>query len=94
MVHGDCVSIGCYAMTDQGIETIYQLVEAALKYGPRKVPVHIFPFRMTDEELANHTDSPWIDFWQNLKQGHDLFETTGRVPTVEAADRRYVFESS
>ena len=23
MVHGDCVSIGCYAMTDEGIEEIY-----------------------------------------------------------------------
>ena len=31
MVHGDCVSIGCYAMTDPAIEEIYVLVEAALR---------------------------------------------------------------
>jgi len=28
MVHGDCVSIGCYAMTNPGIEEIYGLVRA------------------------------------------------------------------
>ncbi len=30
MVHGNCVSVGCYAMTDEKIEEIYNLVEAAL----------------------------------------------------------------
>lgn len=24
MIHGDCVSIGCYAMTNQGIDEIFQ----------------------------------------------------------------------
>jgi len=40
MVHGDCVSIGCYAMTDAGIEEIYTLVAAALKGGQPFVRVH------------------------------------------------------
>ena len=31
MVHGDCVSIGCYAMTDEGIEEIYTLMGAAFR---------------------------------------------------------------
>ena len=44
MVHGNCVSIGCYAMTDPGIEEIYRLVEAALEAGQAGVPVHAFPF--------------------------------------------------
>lgn len=94
MVHGKCGSIGCYAMTDEGIEEIYLLAEAALENGQSAFDVHIFPFRMSAEEMANRAQSPWIDFWRNLKQGHDLFETTGRVPDVEAIDRRYVFESS
>jgi murein L,D-transpeptidase YafK len=33
MVHGNCVSIGCYAMTDEGIEEIYVLADAALASG-------------------------------------------------------------
>ena len=33
MVHGDCVSVGCYAMTGGAIEEIYLLVEAALQSG-------------------------------------------------------------
>ena len=24
MIHGDCVSVGCYAMTDSGIDEIFQ----------------------------------------------------------------------
>ncbi|UCF89851.1 MAG: 2-dehydro-3-deoxyphosphooctonate aldolase, partial [Desulfobacterales bacterium] len=30
MVQGSCVSIGCYAMTDKGIEEIFTLADAAL----------------------------------------------------------------
>lgn len=55
MVHGDCVSIGCFAMTNKGIEEIYGYVAAALKNGQREVPVHIFPFRMTDSAIARET---------------------------------------
>ena len=29
MVHGNCVSVGCFAMTDSGIEQIYTLCDAA-----------------------------------------------------------------
>jgi murein L,D-transpeptidase YafK len=52
MVHGDCKSVGCFAMTNDGIDEIYALVEAALRNGQREVPVHIFPFRMTEEAIA------------------------------------------
>ena len=31
MVHGNCRSIGCYAMTNDGIDEIYRLVEEALQ---------------------------------------------------------------
>ena len=43
MVHGDCKSVGCFAMTNNGIDEIYGIVEAALRNGQREVPVHIFP---------------------------------------------------
>ncbi len=92
MVHGDCVSIGCYAMTDAGIETIYGVVQAALERGQPGVRVHIFPFPMTDENVAQLGDHPDAAFWRNLQQGWAWFETHGRPPNVEVADKRYTFE--
>jgi murein L,D-transpeptidase YafK len=52
VIHGDCVSIGCYAMTDPRIEEIYTLADAALRGGQKAIPVHIFPFRMTEGNLV------------------------------------------
>ncbi len=91
MVHGDCLSIGCYAMTDAGIEHIYALVEAALKAGQPGVPVHVFPFRMTEENMQRHRNHRWAGFWANLREGWDRFEATGEPPTASVCDRRYVF---
>lgn len=93
MVHGDCLSIGCYAMTDAGIEEIYLMVEAALKAGQGDVPVHAFPFRMTDDRLAREQGHKWFSFWQNLKQGYDLFERDGVPPAVSVSGKDYAFNA-
>ncbi|MGO8739842.1 L,D-transpeptidase family protein [Rhodoblastus sp.] len=58
MIHGDCKSVGCFAMTDAGIDQIYPIVAAALRDGEREVPVHIFPFRMTDQAIARVSAPP------------------------------------
>ncbi|SDR37835.1 murein L,D-transpeptidase family protein [Pseudovibrio sp. Tun.PSC04-5.I4] len=91
MVHGNCVSIGCYAMTNTGIEEIYLLMEAALQNGQQQIPVHIFPFAMTPENMQRHASSNWMNFWQNLKQGYDLFERTKTPPTTKAYQGHYEF---
>jgi len=46
MIHGHCVSIGCYAMTNPGIEEIYTVVYMAFKSGQKKINLDIFPFHM------------------------------------------------
>ncbi len=92
MVHGDCVSIGCYAMTNGRIEEIYALADAALRNGQPFFCVHAFPFRMSDTRLEQEKDSPWYDFWCNLKKGYDYFEHRKYPPSVEVVRRRYVFE--
>ena len=89
MVHGNCVSIGCYAMTDGGIEEIYGLVEAALTAGQSSVPVHAFPFRMTETALRSRQDHPEHEFWMSLKPAYDLFEETGEPPAVFACGAAY-----
>jgi len=95
MVHGNCVSIGCYAMTDRNIEKIFALIVAALKNGQKYFRVHIFPFQMTTKNLNRYQRSKWYGFWQNLKQGYDLFENNGYIPpNVTVKNKQYVFDSS
>lgn len=92
MVHGDCVSIGCYAMTDRQISEIYTIVEAALRNGQPFFRVHAMPFRMTEHNLAAHRGSQWYDFWANLKQGYDYFERYRLPPDVQVAGLEYTFQ--
>ncbi len=91
MVHGGCKSIGCYAITDHAMEEVYLMTEASIQNG-HNVPVHIFPFRMTDTALRNRGDSLWYEEWQNLRIGYDAFERTKTPPTAEYDDHKYVFE--
>ncbi|MBC8325304.1 MAG: murein L,D-transpeptidase [Verrucomicrobia subdivision 3 bacterium] len=93
MVHGNCVSIGCYAMTDARIEEIYSLCDAALKNGQRFFRVHSFPFRMTEANMKRHGKSKWMSEWNNLKQGFDWFEKTKRPPNVTVSGKKYQFSA-
>ncbi len=90
MVHGSCVSVGCYAMTDDSIEEIYTLMYGALSGGQPFVRVHVFPFEMSSENMAHFESHPDAAFWQNLKQGWDAFEMTRRPPNVEVSGQNYV----
>jgi len=90
MVHGSCSSMGCFAMSDDRIEEIYALVHAALAGGQETIPVHIFPFPLTSANMDKYRNSPWFEFWSNLKQGYDLFEETGQVPQIQVAGGRYL----
>ncbi len=91
MVHGDCVSIGCFAMTNAGIEEIYMLAEAAFSSGQPFFRTHIFPFRMTLENMERHKTSRWAPFWRNLKKGYDLFEQNKTPPDTIVENGKYVF---
>src|SRR5258707_1296615 len=52
MIHGDCSSIGCYAMTDEQISQIYSLSRDSL-LGRRSFQVQAYPFRLTPATLAH-----------------------------------------
>lgn len=91
MVHGNCVSVGCYAMTDRGIEQIYALAEAALENGQDAFPVQAFPARLSAAWLTAHEGSPWIGFWRDHKPCYDAFEETGQPPGVRVESKRYVY---
>jgi murein L,D-transpeptidase YafK len=93
MVHGDCASAGCYAMTDEQISEIYALARESFFGGQRSFQVQAYPFRMTPANLAKHRDNPNMPFWQMLKEGNDHFEVTRREPKVDVCDKRYVFDA-
>jgi murein L,D-transpeptidase YafK len=90
MVHGKCISAGCYAMTDALIEEIYGLAREALKGGQESFQVHAFPFRMTHANMARYRDNPNYKFWKTLKQGYDFFETYRLPPQIAVCEHRYL----
>ena len=93
LIHGDKCSIGCFAMTDPVIEEIYTLAAGAFNNGQKTIPVHIFPFRFTEDKVNEHKTSIWAEFWNTLKNGYDYFETTHIPPTVMVKDKKYVLLS-
>ncbi len=92
MIHGDCSSSGCYAMTDEQIGEIYALALASLS-GQPSFQIQAYPFRLTPANLARHRTNPNMAFWKMLKIGNDHFEATHLQPGVEVCDRRYVFDA-
>jgi murein L,D-transpeptidase YafK len=92
MIHGDCASAGCYAMTDEQISEIYSLARDSL-VGRPSFQIQAYPFRLTPANLARHRNHPNLAFWQMLKTGNDHFETTQLEPKVDVCDRRYVFDA-
>jgi murein L,D-transpeptidase YafK len=92
MIHGDCASRGCYAMTDEQISEIYSLARDSL-LGRPSFQVQAYPFRLTPANLARHRNNPSLAFWKMLKIGNDHFETTQLEPKVDVCDRRYVFDA-
>jgi murein L,D-transpeptidase YafK len=93
MIHGDCWSTGCYAMTDEQISEIYALARDSFLGGRPSFQVQAYPFRMTPANLARHRNNPNLAFWKMLKIGNDHFETTHLEPKVNVCDRRYVFDA-
>ena len=94
LLHGGCTSIGCFAMTDPIMEEIYKLVDQALGHGQDRVQVQIFPFRMTEANLAPYVSNKWYGFWRTLKQGYDAFESTRVPPAVSVCNKAYVVSAA
>jgi len=72
-IHGNCVSIGCVAITDDLIKEIYWLAVQAKAAGQKKIPVHIFPFDLNNnykmmkyrKQYPQHQN-----FWELLRMGY------------------------
>ena len=93
MIHGDCSSRGCYAMTDEQIGEIYSLARESFLGGQQSFQIQAYPFRMTPPNMARHRTNPNMAFWKMIKEGNDHFEVTHLEPKVDVCDRHYVFDA-
>jgi murein L,D-transpeptidase YafK len=89
-LHGNCASIGCIPITDDGIKEVYWLAVLVHSQGQRHLPIQIFPARLTSDGFnslsATHSNQPdLLAFWRNLKEGYDLFEKSHQLPGIKTA---------
>jgi len=94
MVHGDCSSRGCYAMTDEQIAEIYALGRESFFGGQKAFQFEAFPFHMTPVNMARHRNNPNMAFWKMIKEGYDHFEVTHQQPKVDFCEKHYVFDAA
>ena len=93
MVHGDCSSRGCYAMTDEQIAEIYSLGRESFFGGQKSFQLQAYPFKMTPANMAKHRNNPNMPFWKMIKEGNDHFEVTQQEPKVDFCEKKYVFDA-
>jgi murein L,D-transpeptidase YafK len=93
MIHGDCSSRGCYAMTDEQIGEIYSLARESFLGGQKEFQVQAYPFRMTPTNLARHRNNPNMAFWKMIKVGDDHFLVSHQEPKVDVCEKHYVFDA-
>lgn len=97
-IHGECVTIGCMPMTNDKIKEIYIYAIQAKQAGQNKIPVYLFPFKMTAENVKKHNEqyksnTELVNFWSNLKTGYDKFHNNFNelTITVDKASGEYRF---
>ena len=93
MVHGDCSSRGCYAMTDEQIAEIYSLGRESFFGGQKSFQLQAYPFKMTPVNMAKHRNNQHMPFWKMIKEGYDHFEVTKQEPKVDFCEKKYVFDA-
>ena len=87
-IHGNCVSAGCIAITDEPIEELYVLASEAKNQGQEFIPVHIFPVRYSNsnslEYLNNNIkDNTYLQhFNKNIREVFDFFEANKELPVI------------
>jgi len=88
-IHGNCVSIGCLAMTDAQINEIYLLTVLAKNAGQNSIPVVISPFKFQNNKPAFFkTDKNYASYkahfglWESIENGITYFNKNSTPPIV------------
>lgn len=87
-IHGNCVSTGCIAISDEPIEELYVLTSIAKDNGQDFIPVHVFPVKYNNKKsfeylaLATKENQPLQKFAITLKEAFDYFEEKKKLPVI------------
>jgi murein L,D-transpeptidase YafK len=75
-IHGNEVTAGCIPLTDDKIKEVYILAVEARNSGQSEIPVHIFPFKMTKENMNTKIlGFPQHKvFWKTLQLTYDAYK--------------------
>ena len=87
-IHGNCVTIGCIPITDEKIKELYILAVEARNNGQEKIPVHVFPSRLDNENFERliteySPDEKVKAFWKNLQPIYSDFESSKKLKVVK-----------
>jgi murein L,D-transpeptidase YafK len=100
-IHGGCYSTYCSPFIDEDIKEIYIFAVEAKSKGQKEIPVHNFPFRMTDENTERYRKDPRYANKQkvlfnrdNMKYGFQYFEKNKQLFefTVDAKGK-YIYQN-
>jgi murein L,D-transpeptidase YafK len=87
-IHGECVSSGCLAITNERIKELFVWCIEAYNSGQEQIEITIYPARLTDpiysglrSRYSKFKDE--ISLWADLKKSYDLFEQSRVPPTVK-----------
>lgn len=86
-IHGDCVTIGCLPITNDKIKELYLFALEARSAGQLKIPVTIYPVRMTTSNLNilyrdNMDNDDPIKLWEEMHIVYDFFENYRHLPNI------------
>ncbi len=87
-IHGNCVSTGCIAISDEPIEELFVIASAAKSKGQEFIPVHIFPARYNHKpsldflQNAIKDNNYLLKFNKNIREVYDFFETSRELPVI------------
>ncbi|MBN1414941.1 MAG: hypothetical protein JW973_07565 [Bacteroidales bacterium] len=86
-IHGDCVTIGCIPLTDNGIKEVYLAAVEAKNNGQRRIYVSIFPCRLEKDSLQSlmkeyNDNKDYCNLWTDMKKEYDYFRQYHRRPSI------------
>ena len=87
-IHGNCVSVGCIAITDNFIEELYVLTSYARSSGQDFIPVHVFPVKYSDKRSLEYFTTfvkgkkGYQKFASNIREVYSYFQEKKQLPVI------------
>ena len=97
-IHGGCESIGCMPVTTRRIKELYVIAMQARYLGQQKIPVIIYPCKLTKNNYKlitqSYPDPKLARFWGSLRSQYMYFESFHNLPAMKIDDDgKYYFFS-